>query len=53
MTVKELREELAHVNPNLEVVILSDDIEFKSVTEVFEDQLGFDRQKVKRCIRLK
>lgn len=54
MTVGELREELSKiVNQNLEVVILSDNIDFKSVTEVFEDELGYDRKGVTTCVRLK
>lgn len=54
MTVGELRKELEKiVNQELQVVILSDDIDFKSVEEVFEDSIGFDNNGVKKCIRLK
>lgn len=54
MKVRELIQELGKiVNQELEVVILSDDITFKSVDEVEKDKLGFDNKEVRECVRLK
>lgn len=53
MTVQNLIDELNKiVNKNLDVVILSKDIDFKSVTDIEETELGYDKQAVKQCIEL-
>lgn len=55
MTVKELINELSKVeNKDLEVIILSNNIDFKTVTEVEETELGYKESgfEVKNCIRL-
>lgn len=53
MTVQNLIDELNKiVNKNLDVVILSKDIDFKSVTDIEETELGYDGQAVKLCIEL-
>ena len=53
MTVKQLKKELEKVEEDLDVVILSDRIDFKSVTDVFEDEIGYDDKEVTKCIRIK
>lgn len=55
MTVQELIEELSKIeNRNLDVVILSNDIDFKTVTELSKTELGYKESnfEVKNCIRL-
>lgn len=53
MTVQNLIDELSKVkDKNLDVVILSKDIDFKSVTDIEETELGYDGQDVKTCIEL-
>lgn len=54
MTVRQLKKELDKINDDdLDVVILSDQIEFKSVSDVFKDEVGYDNEEVKKCIRIK
>ena len=53
LTVKQLKKELEKVDEDLDVVILSDQIDFKSVDDVFEDEVGYDNKDVSKCIRLK
>lgn len=53
MTVQNLINELSKIkDKNLDVVILSKDINFKSVTDIEETELGYDGQVVKPCIEL-
>lgn len=53
MTVQELRDKLAKVvNQNLDVVILSEQIDFKPASEVFEDTIGYNGE-IKQCVRIK
>ena len=54
MKVKELIEQLNNVeDKELEVVLLSENMDFKTVTELFEDKLGYDFKQVRPCIRIK
>lgn len=54
MTVQNLIEELNKViNKNLDVVILSKDIDFKTVTDIEETELGYDEHPVTHCIILR
>lgn len=55
MTVQELIEELSKIeNRNLDVVILSNDIDFKTVTELNKTELEYKESnfEVKNCIKL-
>lgn len=53
MTVQNLINELSKIkDKNLDVVILSKDINFKSVTDIEETELGYDGQAVKHCVEL-
>lgn len=54
MTVKELIQELQKIeDKDLDVIILSDNIDLTSVKDIYEDTLGYDRGPVKPCIRLR
>lgn len=54
MTIKELIQELEKIeDKDLDVIILSDNIDLTTVKDVYEDTLGYDHGQVKPCVRLR
>ena len=59
MTVKELRDKLNEIpNQNLRVIVLTDDIRVKEISEVFEDEIRYIDmmgnliEEPKKCLRI-